>query len=342
MTAVHITDKRNSVLAVNPASDCVGPVLIIGVPRSGTSWLGKIFDSHPSVIYRHEPDDVAAQPDFPGICAKEDIPRYTNAARRYVAHLTTVRQVKSSGTRPVFAKPFQPFAAALMRRTLAIALRAGEAIPLAAAWLKRIPIPDFISGDAVAITYVIKSVSLIGAIGLLASAVPESRIIAMYRHPCGQIASIKRAVAGGFTRGGLFGPRVLATAAARELGMTRELYEAMPMLDRWAWAWAFVHAKLFDEARNFANVRLLRYESLCEAPIAQARDLMAFARLSWAEETHRFIEETTRSSGRERYFSLFRNPMEAATKWQRELSAEEVAHVTGIVERVLPGLLSTN
>jgi hypothetical protein len=34
------------------------------------------------------------------------------------------------------------------------------------------------------------------------------------------------------------------------------------------------------------------------------------------------------------------NPLEAATKWKRELCAEEVAHITGIVERVLPGLLS--
>lgn len=28
--------------------------------------------------------------------------------------------------------------------------------------------------------------------------------------------------------------------------------------------------------------------------------------------------------------------MEAATKWQRELSADEIAHFSGIVERVLP------
>ena len=58
--------------------------------------------------------------------------------------------------------------------------------------------------------------------------------------------------------------------------------------------------------------------------------------LAWAEETGNFIERSTRSSGRERYFSLFRNPMEAATKWKRELSADEIAHFTGIVEQVLP------
>lgn len=318
-----------------PMPGASGPILIIGVPRSGTSWLGKIFDSHPGVLYRHEPDDVIAQPDFPGICPVEDIPRYAAAARRYVAQLTTVRQVKSSGTRPLFAKPFQPFAAPLIRRTLALALRAGEAVPPAAPWLKRVPIPDFVSGDAAGITYVIKSVALIGAVALLARAVPESRIIAVFRHPCGQLASVRRAAAAGY-RGALFGPRVLATERARELGMTRECYDALPVLDQWVWAWALVHAKLFEEAGNLSNVRLLRYENLCQAPIEEASELMAFARLPWTRETQRFIEDTSHSNGREGYFSLFRNPMEAATKWQRELSADEIAHFSGIVERVLP------
>ena len=30
-------------------------VSIHGVPRSGTSWLGQIFDSHPDAAYRHQP-----------------------------------------------------------------------------------------------------------------------------------------------------------------------------------------------------------------------------------------------------------------------------------------------
>jgi hypothetical protein len=31
-------------------------ILVFGLPRSGTTWLGKIFDSHPETLYRHEPD----------------------------------------------------------------------------------------------------------------------------------------------------------------------------------------------------------------------------------------------------------------------------------------------
>jgi hypothetical protein len=41
-------------------------VLVLGSPRSGTTWLAKIFDSHPGVLYRHEPDQLtASEPGLP-------------------------------------------------------------------------------------------------------------------------------------------------------------------------------------------------------------------------------------------------------------------------------------
>jgi len=39
-------------------------ILVSGSPRSGTTWLAKLLDSHPDVLYRHEPDEVS--PPIPG------------------------------------------------------------------------------------------------------------------------------------------------------------------------------------------------------------------------------------------------------------------------------------
>jgi hypothetical protein len=331
--------------SLKPAPRGSGIVLILGAPRSGTSWLGKIFDSHPGVIYRHEPDDVIRQQEFPGICQVDEIPRYQAAARRYIAQLTTVRQIKASGTWPIFAKPFQPFPAPIIRRALVIGVRAGEAIAPDAGWLKRIPIPDFIRGEAAAdsaaaIVYVIKSVSLLGATALLANALPESPIIAIFRHPCGQIASIKRGLSVRSARGDMFGAGVLATTRARELGFTTEDYEKLPLLERWVCGWAFTHAKLLEDIRGLANVRLLRYEDLCQNPMQQARELAAFAGLSWSEEVARFIRRSTGRGDSRRYHSLFRDPIVAATKWKRELAPAEIERYMSIVNRVLPGLFA--
>ena len=32
--------------------------LLFGMPRSGTTWVAKILDSHPHADYRHEPDSL--------------------------------------------------------------------------------------------------------------------------------------------------------------------------------------------------------------------------------------------------------------------------------------------
>lgn len=40
-------------------------ILILGSPRSGTTWLAAIFDSHEDILYRHEPDIVVRQPLLP-------------------------------------------------------------------------------------------------------------------------------------------------------------------------------------------------------------------------------------------------------------------------------------
>jgi Sulfotransferase family len=315
-------------------------VLILGVPRSGTSWIGKIFDSHPAVVYRHEPDDVIGQKELPLVCPIEDIPRYTDAARRFVARLTNVRQIKSVGTWPVFAKQFQPFPAPFIRRALVVGVRAAQAVSPTADWLKQLAIPDLINHDSSRISYVIKSINMLGDAALLATALPESRVIVVFRHPCGHIASIKRGQSNRIMSQGPSRPTVLATSRARELGFTKERYDELPILDCHAWAWAFLHEKLFKETTNLPNVRLLRYEDLCCDPETQARALLEFAQLPWAAETSKFIDRSTRASGTARYFSVYRDPMDAATKWRRELAPDEIVRFMGIVEKVIPGVFS--
>src|SRR5690606_23644306 len=39
-------------------------VAIHSVPRSGSTWLGSIFDSHPNVVYKHQPLFSYAFKDF--------------------------------------------------------------------------------------------------------------------------------------------------------------------------------------------------------------------------------------------------------------------------------------
>ena len=60
------------------------PILLFGMPRSGTTWLGKIFDSHPLVLYRHEPDTWQRLTDVPIVAGRVTTPTYATRLRAFV------------------------------------------------------------------------------------------------------------------------------------------------------------------------------------------------------------------------------------------------------------------
>ena len=68
-------------------------ILVVGLPRSGTTWIGKIFDSHPRTLYLHEPDSAVpmngipliAESMGPGIDQSKSWPLW-HALRTYASH----------------------------------------------------------------------------------------------------------------------------------------------------------------------------------------------------------------------------------------------------------------
>src|SRR3984885_3831463 len=81
-------------------------ILILGAPRSGTSWLAKIFDSHPDVLYRHEPDTVLRDYNLPWMCLPAQVPAYRDAARDYLRRLFDTATLKTAGSLPIFPKRY--------------------------------------------------------------------------------------------------------------------------------------------------------------------------------------------------------------------------------------------
>jgi hypothetical protein len=63
------------------------------MPRSDTSWLANIFDSHPDVVYQHEPDLDFRNTSIP-FCTEEN-GLYMEEAREYIAQLIRLNAVKS-------------------------------------------------------------------------------------------------------------------------------------------------------------------------------------------------------------------------------------------------------
>ena len=162
------------------------PILLFGMPRSGTTWLGKVFDSHPDTLYRHEPDSDGrfrhVMPMFPNPVDAAD---YREALIAYIHALPHDRSLRVAGKLPLFAKSYQSPVALQARRLL---------IPACKALSRFMPVsrlPEFVRADAVgSVRLAWKSIESLGRLGTIARALPECRAIHIIRHPCGYVSSV--------------------------------------------------------------------------------------------------------------------------------------------------------
>ncbi len=289
-------------------------ILIAGAPRSGTTWLAKIFDSHPGTIYRHEPDEVA--PPTRDIAA--DLVRWARQT-----------DPRTAGKRPFFPKSWQATPARWLRASLAYASAAA-----ARAHLPPCPIPDL--GDTNHARLTLKSVRLDTEIGAFAKTFPEGRAILILRHPCGQVGSVMRGNRAGrfvLAEDGTDMPFDEATAiafAARH-GLSEPAFQAQTDAAKYAWAWRAFNETATAAIANTPNARLTIYETLCAEPARETKDLFAFAGLPWDKQTETFLTRSTTHEGKAGYYAVVQNSLAAAERWRATMSPEDQAAVKDVV-----------
>lgn len=289
-------------------------ILIVGAPRSGTTWLAKIVDSHPDVLYRHEPDEAV---------------RTDGSIEANMALWVRQRDPRTAGKRPFFPKSWQTAPERLVRTGLVYAGAAASRIGLPS-W----NIPDL--GSIGRARLVIKSVRLSAGIGDFARAYPEGRALLILRHPCGQVASVMRG-----TRAGLFDLAEAGTdmpfdeagaiAFAARYGVAEPAFQRLPDAAKYAWSWREFCETAFDGIAGQSNAHVVIYEDLCTHPVEQTRTILAFAGLSWDRQTETFLTHSTRHDGPAGYYAVVRNSIAAAERWRTEMAPEDQAAVRAVV-----------
>lgn len=308
-------------MKVDPLFDklAASAILIAGAPRSGTSWLGKIFDSHPDVLYRFEPDWF--DPD--SVLINNDLIRWNMG--RWIAN----RDPRAAGKRPFFPKSWQTTPARMLRALVIYAEAAASRSGLAY-W----PAPDFGAIDRA--RAVVKTVKLRDGLGAFAEACPEGRAVLILRHPCGQVASL--------ARGNRDGKFVLAEPGtdmpfdeyrtvvfASRHGLDEPAFQRLPNAAKYAWSWRAFSETAFASIEGQSNARVVVYEELCGNPIEQSRALLTFAGLSWHEQTETFLTRSTQHDGPAGYYAVERNSIEAAERWRKEMAPEDQETVRAVV-----------
>lgn len=316
-----------------------GMILVFGLPRSGTSWLGKIFDSHPDTLYRHEPDKELHVDGVPVVFPLDRLAERRDRLEFFLRRVLSNRSPGVTGKLPDFSKSYRSPARHLVRAGLSYF---AKGLPKRLAG--RVRVPDLIDPGHPGPRLVWKSINALGRAGALARLLPEPRVLLLLRHPCGQIASTLRGYAAGSMHGSPPSEhyRVFQMLVDSEQGQAHGLtlgdLRSMHPVERLAWRWVLFVEKAVADTLGLADTRLLRYEDLCAAPLDGVRELFEFAGLDWHPQTESFVRASTDGDSRE-YFGLRKNPGRSAGKWRQELDETDVRRIFRVLERSAAGRL---
>lgn len=308
--------KPETVAFMTRSPDVSKSICIVGAGRSGTTWLAKIFDSHPGVLYRHEPDVIAPPPP-----ALED-----GALESLLRQWAGNTALRASGKRPQFPKAWQSPLLGFVRGLLVLGLLAAGSIEALRGAMERLPLWE--PGDPRRARFVFKTVDWRDGVVRLARALPNARVVLLLRSPQAQVASVLR----GLSRG-RFGlreglplpidlPGTLRTAAAH--GIDAEAFAALPPAAQLAWNWLSFNDALHRDLAELPNVRVVIYRDLCADPVGRARDLFAFAGLNWTGQTERFVRSSAQGRGDAPYYSVFQDSSVTLNRWRGQLPREDV------------------
>lgn len=291
-------------------------ILVLGYPRSGTTWLAKILDSHPDILYRHEPDELSsARPDL--------------APEAQIRVWIRQRGLRAAVKRPTFPKSWRPAPLDRVRMALGRAMAASEQFWPAARLTTRVSLPDFIApGSWSRVRAAIKLVNWDGT--MAARQMPGTRSMLILRHPCGQVASVMAGLASG-----RFGDRRADLKAARVLAARRGVdtvaFDALPDPAKFAWSWLAFNEPAVDGLGKLPNARVILYEDLCRDPERIAKDMFAFAGVTWHPQTAAFLELSTRHGRPSGYFDVLRTTGIVADRWRHAMSRQDQEAVRAVV-----------
>jgi len=307
-----------------------GLTLLFGMPRSGTTWIAKIFDSHPDTLYRHEPDSGGTLNEVPFFPKADQWEKHHPAVESFVRDLLAMNSSRVAGSLPIFRKNYCSDPRLIFQRAAIMATRATEAL----GW--ELPIPP-IADQTARVHLVWKSIESTGRLGLIARALPECRAILILRHPCAYIASVLSGESQQrFTDSSPASEDYEIfewLLAASRRGSNHPSLDALKRLEpveRLAWLWVLTNEKAMADIAEMENCAYVRYEDVCAEPFAKAWEMLNFAGLIWDTQVKNFIQQST-SRHSDRYYSVFKDPAVAASRWRSNLSQENIARILKIV-----------
>jgi hypothetical protein len=305
-------------------------ILVVGAPRSGTSWVEQTMRAAPGTGGVGEPDN---EDNFPfALKAKRGLGRYPVVCPDAAPPSQYVQLWEGAfrGGRHPLAPPHLT---ALALHRLA---KQRTSVEGRAAWSatrqRMLEMSAALSGPCAprrADTIVVKSVFATFALPWICETWAP-RLVLTTRSPLNIVASWRRL---GWERPFANHP-LLADDPAPVLQQIapRLLLPPLPdlsdSLGRLTWELGAITAMLHEVARRRPGTLILRHEELCADPFGRFRELFERLGLRWSSSVERYL--TGRDRPGSRPYDTARIAAEEPTRWQATLRDPEVTHITDV------------
>lgn len=305
-------------------------VLILGVPRSGTTWSGRALGATEGTAYVNEPDGfvdpyalriMLAHGEHPAIAAGDPAPDYERLWRGALDGGRPADTVRDRAARFLYARtPVEARRAARASHDLPPRLRAVRALatPLVA--------------DPAARHVVVKTVLACLSAEWLVRHCADARVLYVERHPYNVLSSWRDL---GFVRNGREYQRVAAWAEAR-WGVTRPADDA-PHLALQSFFFGVLTAALRETAAAHPEWVRTTHEHLCVDSATRFASLADSLGLEWGARAAAFVSESDltdtdeAATATDRPFRTRRSTADQPDRWRERLSEEE----RGVIDATL-------
>ena len=307
-------------------------ILLCGMPRSGTTWLGKLFDSDPHTLYRHEPDSIERLAWLP-LYIEPEFDGQSDQIQEYIQYLPNICSPKVSASMPVFSKSYMgPVKQTLIHQTFRLVK------VLSLFGINHVP-RYCIPKDHSSYQLVWKSIESAGRLGYFADVLQNKRLIFLLRHPC--------AITNSIIRGGrkqfkdydvaedwdIF-QALLESKAGKRWGFSLDDIQDMRPIERMGWKFLVTMEKAVKDLEGREDCKVVVYEDLCENPGKIMKELFEFCKIPFGQQTSEFLNSST-SKTDPQYYSVTKLPLESAYKWKSELPQHDQQLLLKLLDRSL-------
>ena len=312
-------------------------ILLIGAPRSGTTWVGEILGLVPDVEYIHEPDNEKSSvlgrygksllPRFPLLTPGEVHPAYSSLW--HLAFTAPNAALLSSGWLArlwLYDRAEREQFVLLKEQRFADGYRPNPTLAANGS-----PMPAFLNrlaelkllGTSTATVRLVKSVHGVLAAEWIERTTSVHRVIIVMRNPYGILASWRRMNMPDASRAACLTPRVLRAAFGDRAGRILEELKAelQRPLNMAALQLAVLHQVLLDSAVRNPHWIVIHHEGLCKDPTQEFKALFERLGLPWSELVRKGISARNREG---KGYRTVRVAGKEQDKWRKDFTSAEM------------------